>query len=97
MENMAMENLLWLNFIEEKNSTTKKYNIVKYNAWENNLFANPLIPILYVLNDLTTPKYNLKDAAKNIVKKLPRILTIFLPKKIGLEIEFISIIYKFKF
>ena len=76
-----------LNFIEEKNSTTKKYNIVKYNAWENNLFANPLIPILYVLNGLTTPKYKLKDAAKNIVKKLPRLLTISLPKKIGLEID----------
>lgn len=64
-----------LNFIEEKNQSEQKYHIVKYDAWQNNLFNNPLIPILYSLNELESTKSKIKEGAKNIIKSLPKILT----------------------
>lgn len=36
-----------LDFIEEKNSQDNKFNIIKYDSWENNFFENPLIPVLF--------------------------------------------------
>ena len=63
-----------LNFIEEKNKDEQKYNIVRYDAWQNNLFDNPIIPILYSLNHLEKTKSKIKAGAKNIIKSLPKIL-----------------------
>ena len=63
-----------LNFIEEKNKDEQKYNIVRYDAWQNNLFDNPIIPILYSLNHLEKTKSKIKEGARNIIKRLPKIL-----------------------
>ena len=60
-------------FIEEKNKENQAYHIVRYNAWQNNLFENPLIPILYALNSLEKKKSKLKEGAKRIIKSLPKI------------------------
>ena len=61
-----------LNFIEEKNKLDNKYHIVKYDAWQNNFFDNPLIPILHTLNGLEKQN-KIKSFAKTIVKSLPKI------------------------
>lgn len=42
-----------LNMIEEQNKTDNKYTTLIYNAWEDNIFDNPMIPLLGVLKDLT--------------------------------------------
>lgn len=62
-----------LGFIEEQNEEKKDFNIVKYNAWENNLFESPLIPILYEISKLESNKGKIKEGAKNILKKLPKV------------------------
>ena len=64
-----------LNFIEEKNKVEQKYHVIKYDAWQNNLFDNPLIPILYSLNKLETNKSKILSGAKSVLKSIPKILT----------------------
>lgn len=64
----------FLDFIEEKNKTDKKYHIVRYNAWENNLFENPLIPILNSFNCLESRNDKIKKGAKSILKNIPKML-----------------------
>lgn len=39
-----------LGFIKEKNISLKNFSVIEYNAWENNLFDNPLIPVLNEIN-----------------------------------------------
>lgn len=63
-----------LDFIEEKGEEEQKYNIIRYNSWENNIFANPLIPILHTISKLKTVGSKIKDSAKNVLKKIPQIL-----------------------
>lgn len=62
-----------LNFIKEKNSLANKFDIVTYNAWENNLFDNPLIPILYEISKLQKTSDKVKEHAKQIIKNIPKI------------------------
>lgn len=62
-----------LNFIEDYNSNND-YEIIKYDAWENNLFENPLIPILYSTSKLEKTDSKIKETAKNIVKNIPKAL-----------------------
>ena len=76
-----------LNFIEEKNQEEQKYKIVKYNVWQNNLFENPLIPILYSLNSLETNKNKIKNCAKNIIKSLPKVFTSTLANVHGIDVS----------
>lgn len=66
-----------LNFICEKNNIEQNYNIIKYDAWENNLFANPLIPLLYKFNDLKKST-KIKNGAKNLIRNIPKaVITTF--------------------
>ena len=62
-----------LNFIEDYNSNND-YEIIKYDAWENNLFENPLIPILYSISKIEKTNSKIKEKAKNIVKNIPKTL-----------------------
>lgn len=62
-----------LNFIKEKNSLANNFDIVTYNAWENNLFDNPLIPILYEISKLQKTSDKVKEHAKQIIKNIPKI------------------------
>lgn len=64
-----------LNFLEEKNKDEQKYHVIKYDAWQNNLFNNPLIPILYALNKLETTGSKILSGAKSVLKSIPKILT----------------------
>ena len=68
-----------LGFISERNEQEQKFNIVNYNAWENNLFDNPIIPILYEVSKLKKKNKKLgakiKEGAIKVAKALPRIIT----------------------
>ena len=60
-----------LNFIKEENEyRNKKFDIIEYNAWENNFFDNPLIPILYTLSNLRNKWGKVKDFAFGILKSI---------------------------
>ena len=63
-----------LNFIQERNQKNKQFEIVAYNAWENNFFDNPIIPILYEISKLEKTSSKIKDGAKNILKNIPQII-----------------------
>ena len=60
-----------LDFLEEKNSTENKFSVIRYNAWNDNLFENPLIPILREVSKLEGKEGKIKKGAINILKKLP--------------------------
>ncbi len=58
-----------LGFIEEKNNENNDFDIVKYNAWENNFFESPLIPILYEISKLENNKGKIKDLQIKVKRK----------------------------
>lgn len=62
-----------LNFIKQKNDIEDKYHVIMYDAWKNNLFDNPLIPILYSLNELKSMCNKIWEGAKAILKNTPKI------------------------
>ena len=68
-----------LGFMAELNEKEQKYDIVNYNAWENNLFDNPLIPILYEISKLKKKskkaREKIKEGALKIARSLPKIFT----------------------
>lgn len=76
-----------LNFIIEENNNENKYHIVKYDAWQNNIFDNPLIPILYSLNSLNKNSNKIKEFAKNVVKSLPKIIVNTLSNIHGVDLS----------
>ena len=76
-----------LNFIEEKNEQEEKFNILKYNAWENNFFENPLIPILHTISKLKTNGAKIKDGAKNILKNIPKVFFATLANAHSLDLQ----------
>lgn len=61
-----------LGFIEEQNAVDNKFDIIKYDAWENNFFENPMMPILYTISKLEKTGSKIKETAKNIVKNIPK-------------------------
>lgn len=76
-----------LNFIIEENNNENKYHIVKYDAWQNNIFDNPLIPILYSLNSLNKNSNKIKECAKNVIKSLPKIIVNTLSNIHGVDLS----------
>ena len=62
-----------LSFIKENNINLDIFSVIEYNAWENNLFDNPLIPILNEINQLDSKKNKLKSTALKVIKKLPNV------------------------
>ncbi len=73
----------FLDFIEERNIEESKYNIIRYNAWENNYFENPLIPILYTISKERTIGEKIEKQTINILKNLPKFFMSFLSGKYG--------------
>ena len=61
-----------LGFIEEQNAVDNKFDIIRYDAWENNFFENPMMPILYTISKLEKTGSKIKETAKNIVKNIPK-------------------------
>lgn len=54
-----------LEFISERNSIENKFKIIKYNAWENNFFDNPMIPILYSISKLEKRGTKMRENLSN--------------------------------
>lgn len=75
-----------LGFIKENNAKLDTYSVIEYNAWENNLFENPLIPILNEINQLNSNKNKLKDTALKLIKKLPKIIFSTLANVHGVDL-----------
>lgn len=61
-----------LGFIEERNAVDNKFDVIKYDAWENNFFENPMIPILYSISKFEKTGSKIKETAKSIVKNIPQ-------------------------
>ncbi len=74
-----------LDFLEEKNSTENKFSVIRYNAWNDNLFENPLIPILREVSKLEGKEGKIKKGAINILKKLPKIFFSTLANAHGVD------------
>lgn len=75
-----------LGFIEEYNKINNDLRIIKYNSWENNLFENPLIPILYEVSKLEQPNSKLKDGAINILKSIPKLMLNTISRAYGISL-----------
>lgn len=69
-----------LGFIEQKNQKIKKFNVVLYDAWKNNFFENPIIPLMYCISKISSIENKLKKATKKVVKAIPMMLTKTLNK-----------------
>lgn len=76
-----------LDFIEEKNSQDNKFNIIKYDSWENNFFENPLIPVLYSISKLKSNNEKIKEGAKLILKNIPKIIFSTLANVHGVDLQ----------
>lgn len=63
-----------IDFIKEKNECkSNEFNIVTYDAWEGNIFDNPLIPLMYNISKLPTATSPIKKVALDVVKSIPKI------------------------
>ena len=75
-----------LGFIKENYDISKDFAVIEYNAWENNLFDNPLIPILNEINQLSSTKNKLKDTALKVIKKIPKAFFATLANAHGVDL-----------
>ena len=61
-----------LDFIEEKNKEENNFNVIRYNAWENNTFENPLFPLLYSISKLQKKGKKIREGAITVLKNIPK-------------------------
>lgn len=61
-----------LNFIEEKNKEENSFNVIRYNAWENNIYENPLMPLLYTISKLQKRGKKIREGTVNVLKNIPK-------------------------
>lgn len=61
-----------LGFIQEHNSQENKYNILNYDAWENNYFSDPLLPILHAISKVENANSKIKEKAKEVIGNIPK-------------------------
>lgn len=80
-----------LQMIEEQLSKKQEYIIVKYDAWENNFYPDPLIAILYCILDTLQNKFHLINDAKKFQKAIKQSFKDRANKKLS---EIIENIYK---
>ncbi len=83
-----------LDLIEEKiqNSDHKEYLIMKYDAWKNNFYPDPLIAILYCILDSLQSKMNLvEDNKKSIINAVKQTIKKKASEKFD---EIINSLYK---
>lgn len=76
-----------LAFIEEENNKKNKFNIIKYDAWENNFFENPIIPILYTISQLENLTEKLKNEISNMIKNVPKAIFNTLANASNIDIK----------
>lgn len=76
-----------LDFLEERcKSSNNEYNTIRYNAWENNTFDNPMISILYKISELENLSDKALEAIQNIIRNLPSAAIKFVSNKYGINI-----------
>lgn len=76
-----------LDFLEERCKTSNnEYNTIRYNAWENNTFDNPMISILYKISELENLSDKALEAIQNIIRNLPSAAIKFVSNKYGINI-----------
>lgn len=79
---------------EENTNRGGEFDIIEYNAWENNFFDNPLIPILYTLSNLRNTWTKVKDCTisvfKNLLKNGVRIFTKTLSNAHSIDLTDVS-------
>lgn len=77
-----------LDFLEERcKSSNNEYNTIRYNAWENNTFDNPMISILYKISKLENLSDKALEAIQNIIRNLPSAAIKFVSNKYGINID----------
>jgi len=77
-----------LNFIIEKNKAENDvYTIIKYDAWDNNLFRDPLNPILHTVSKVQSNGGKIKETAKNIIKNIPKVMIGALANMHGVDLQ----------
>ena len=66
-----------LDMIEEKLSERQEYIVIKYDAWENNFYPDPLIAILYcILDSLTSnPEFKKFQKDKTLKKRVKKVIS----------------------
>lgn len=66
-----------LDMIEEKLSERQEYIVIKYDAWENNFYPDPLIAILYcILDSLTSnPEFKKFQKDKTLKKRVKKVFS----------------------
>ena len=82
-----------MEMLEEKFSEHPEYLIVKYDAWKNNFYSDPLIAILYCLLDALSqelPKHYLRRAAKAAKEVLKEKLGTKINEKIDIAVGQLS-------
>ena len=57
-----------INMLEEKLKLNNEYFIVKYDAWENSFYSDPLIALLYCILDGLQENFHYIRGAKEYVK-----------------------------
>lgn len=72
-----------LDFIEQ-NNVDSKYNIIKYNAWENNFYPNPIMPILFSLKKIESTDQKFVAIFNELFKAVPKILFNTVATQIGI-------------
>ena len=82
-----------MEMLEEKFAEHPEYLIVKYDAWKNNFYSDPLIAILYCLLDTFSqelPKHYLRRAAKEAKEVLKEKLGTKINTKIDMVVGQLS-------
>ena len=72
---------------DKDNATYKSLKIVNYNAWKDNLYKEPLIPILKRISEIQPTGKKIKDGAKNVVRNIPSVVFSSLVNKIGVDTD----------
>ena len=72
---------------DKDNATYKSLEIVNYNAWKDNLYKEPLIPILKRISEIRSTGKKIKDGAKNVAKNIPSVVVSSLVNKIGVDTD----------
>ncbi len=80
-----------LQMIENQLLKKEEYLIIKYDAWENNFYPDPLIAILYCILDTLKNKFHLLNDTKNYQKAIKQSFKDRTNKKLS---EIIENLYK---
>lgn len=76
-----------LDFIIEKNDKEDTFEIIKYNAWKDALYKEPLIPILKCVSEIKPNGEKVKESAIKVFKNVPSVLFNMIGNKVGIDTD----------